>query len=156
MYGTAALHTELRGYVGANLVATRADTGSDGCAQVRGISAEFCGHCLNRLVDDASGRTSPSGVNGGYRAANRIREEDRDAVGGLYADGDSRGVLDEGVRVDAGPWLGYARGVDLMDGLNVAWGIGKAIAEVEFNPTERREGGGSQERRHLWHGVFMT
>jgi hypothetical protein len=85
------------GDLGANFVATAADSGAQGGEQIRGSGAKLHVHAADGFHGDALQSATPSSVNGGHGALLGIDEKNRDAIGGLDAEKKARLVGDGGV-----------------------------------------------------------
>src|SRR6266513_3209679 len=83
--GFGKLGLKLHGDFRADFVAAAADGRADGGEEIGGLGFELHLHFADGFDDDAGESAAPTAVDGGDGVLFRVDEEDRDAVGGLYA-----------------------------------------------------------------------
>jgi len=81
----------------SDLKTARSNPGSDGYNQIFWPGAKTIRHGLYRFGNDAQGRASPAGMNGGDSAMGRVGHEDRQAIGGTDRECDPWMVSDESI-----------------------------------------------------------
>ena len=81
----------------AYLIARLADAGTEGSDHVFWLRTEVHLHTTQRFCRNAANRAAPAGMNRSDRAALRIREQDRNAVGRLYDEQNAWLASDESV-----------------------------------------------------------
>ncbi len=81
----------------AHFIATRTNRGSDRRHQITRIGTEDANHLPDGDLYNASECSSPSGVNGGHRAAARVGQENGHAIRTSYGKGNAGFLSEEGV-----------------------------------------------------------
>ena len=136
---------ELNSDLWSYLKTARSNPRSDGDDQIFWPGAKTIRHGLYRFGNDAQGRASPAGMNGGDSAMGGVGHQDRQAIGGTDRQCDPRMVSDESVafRKAAGMLRGHNYiGVYLANRGQVSCvrptGAG-ASAEAMFQPRQAVE-----------------
>jgi len=88
--GVGELRGEFGDEFGGDFVAAEADRGADGGEEIGGLAAEFELEAADGLLGDAGEGAAPAGMDGGNRALFWIDQKNRDAIGGLDGQEQSR------------------------------------------------------------------
>ena len=113
--GLGKLRLKLGGNFGADFVAAAADGRADGGKEAGRLGAELHFHLADGFDDDALEGAAPTGMDGCDGAFFRVDEEDRDAVGGLYAEKEAGEIGGGSVAAARLCWCG----VEEMDDVGV-------------------------------------
>jgi len=84
------LGVELSDKVGGNLVAARPDGRADGGEEIGGCAAKFLLHATDGFLGDSGESATPACVDSGNGAFLGINQENRDTVGSLDGEKNSR------------------------------------------------------------------
>jgi len=72
---------KLAGYVPADLIAAFTNARAQGSAKIDRNAAKLLGHLFDRALHDLRSRPAPARVHGSHRAALRIQQQNRNAIG---------------------------------------------------------------------------
>ncbi len=114
-----------------HFIAAASDSGPDGSQQIGRIHAEVCFHLTDRARQNVRKRPSPARMDRGYSSGNRIRDQHRQAIGGLNRQYHAFQAGDERIRF----WLVPLAGIIPYDihtiGMNLVQGDQARFVETD-------------------------